>query len=60
MFNPTHKIVTESTESRSNDVCHCYKANTLVEWIKATKTHVHVVNEFGSSQFVTLKDLESI
>lgn len=60
MFNPTHKIVTEADKARTNNVGHCYKAGTLVEWVKATKTHVHVVNANGSVQFVTLKDLEAL
>lgn len=60
MFKPTHKIVTESNKTRTNDVCHCYKAGTLVEWVKAVHGYVHVVNENGSIQFVLITDLEAL
>jgi hypothetical protein len=60
MFNPTHKIVTEANKTRTNNVGHCYKAGTLVEWVKATKTHIQVVNANGSVQFVLITDLEAL
>lgn len=60
MFKPTHKIVTEANKARTNNVLHCYKAGTLVEWVKSTKTHVHVINANGSVQFVALSDLEAL
>jgi len=60
MFKPTHKIVTESNKTRTNNVAHCYKAGTLVEWIKTAGNHMQVVNANGSVQFVQLSDLEAL
>lgn len=60
MFKPTHKIVTESNKGRTNNVIHCYKAGTLVEWVKVAGGHVHVVNANGSVQFVQPSDLEAL
>lgn len=60
MFKPTHKIVTESNANRTNNVGHCYKAGTLVEWVKTAGSHVQVVNANGSVQFVQHSDLETL
>lgn len=60
MFKPTHKIVTESNKTRSNNVVHCYKRGTLVEVQGQTDLIVKVVNANGSVQFVQPSDLEAL